>query len=281
MIFAKRNLKEIIREPLSLIFNFILPILLLLLFFCFIFGKTEEQIITNTPMFSPMKIVPSTIIFSFSFLTLFVGMLVSKDKSSSFILRIKSSPIKAWESFIDYVIPMLIIAILQMLVVYIAGYLLSFAVAADSLRFKFTLDTLLSFFVCIPLSLFFISIGILLGSIVSDKIVGGVSSIVVNFAAITSGIFMPLAVMGGFKIVCQALPFYHFATLAQDSSAGVWINSVHYFDPLIEFYKANNMSVIYNVFDTSYVHIIYSYTITIMIIAISIFIYKKRIYSNK
>ena len=115
LVFARRNLKEIIRDPLSLIFNFIFPIALLVLFFCFVFGKNEGAILKQTPMFAPNKIVPAIAYFGFTFLTLFVGMLVSKDRASSFTSRLKSSPLKAYEVFLGYAIPMVIIAIIQIL----------------------------------------------------------------------------------------------------------------------------------------------------------------------
>lgn len=281
LIFAKRNLKEIIREPLSLIFNFIFPIALLLLFFCFVFGKDEITILKQMSMFAPNKIVPAIVYFSFTFLTLFSGMLVSKDRTSSFTARLKSSPLKPYEFFIGYSIPMVIIALIQIVAVYIFGYLLSFAVPAEALRFNlFNGHTLLSAIIALPMSLFYISLGILLGTIISDKAVGGVASIIVNVATITGGIFMPLAIMGGFKVVCQALPFYHSVSLLQDVSMGAWPNSVEYYNEIKLMYQLMDIDALYNIFDTWYIHFIYSYLIIAIMIALSILMFKKKMKSD-
>lgn len=282
LIFANRNLKEIIRDPLSLIFNFIFPVALLLLFFCFIFGKDERAILTQMPMFSPNKIVPSIIYFSFTFLTLFVGILVSKDRSSSFISRLKSSPLRPHEFFLGYAIPMLVIALIQIVIVCLFGYLLSFAIPAEAIRFKlFSGNTILMILISIPMALFYISLGIFFGTFISDKAIGGVASLIVNLASITGGIFMPLAIMGGFKIVCQALPFYHSVSLLQDVSIGFWPSSVSYYDGMKAMYEALNMNVLYNAMDTWYVHLLYSYLIVTVMVIASILMFKKKMNSDK
>lgn len=282
LVFAQRNLKEIIRDPLSLIFIFIFPIALLVLFFCFVFGKNEVAILKQMPMFAPNKIVPAIVYFGFTFLTLFVGMLVSKDRASSFTSRLKSSPLKAYEFFLGYTIPMVIITIIQIVVVYLFGYLLSFAVPAESLRFNlFSSNTLLSIIVALPMSLLYISLGILLGTIMSDKAIGGVASIIVNVATITGGIFMPLAIMGGFKIVCQALPFYHSVSLIQDVSIGIWPSSVEYYDGIKHMYELMEMNATYNIMDTWFVHMLYSYSFIVVMIVISILTFKKKMKSDK
>lgn len=281
LIFANRNFKEIIRDPLSLVFNFIFPIALLVLFFCFVFGKNEDEIIKQMPMFAPNKIVPAIVYFGFTFLTLFVGMLVSKDRTSSFTARLKSSPLKPYEFFLGYAIPMIIISLIQIIVVYVFGYLLSFAVPAEGLRFNlFSGNTLLSIIVALPMSLFYIALGILLGTIISDKAIGGVASIIVNVATITGGIFMPLAIMGGFKIVCQALPFYHSVSLLQDVSIGVWPTSVEYYDGIKLMYKLMNMDAMFNIMDTWFIHIIYSYLMVIIMVVASILMFKKKMNSD-
>lgn len=281
LIFAKRNLKEIVREPLSLIFNFIFPIALLLLFFCFVFGKNEAQIISQMPMFAPNKIVPAIVYFSFTFLSLFIGMLVSKDRTSSFTTRLKASPLKPYEFFLGYAIPMIIIAIIQIIVVYIFGFFLSFAVDAEALRFTFSGHSLLAALISLPMAVFYIALGILLGTIISDKAIGGVASIIVNVATITGGMFMPLAIMGGFKVVCQVLPFYHSVALLQDASIGAWPASVEYYDNAKALYASMNVDALYNFMDTWYIHISYSYLIIIAMVLGSILMFKKKMNSDK
>lgn len=280
MIFAKRNMKEIFRDPISLIFNFVFPLLMLVLFFCFIFGKSVDKIAIQTPMFLPKRIIPAISIFSFSFLTLFIGMLVSKDRSSSFISRLQISPLKSWEFFLGYLIPMLLIAIIQMIVTYIFGTFLSIFVDA-SIRFNmFSGGALLTFLLNIPSMILFISLGILFGCLVNDKAVGSMSSIIINVAAIFGGMFMPLNIMGGFKYVAQGLPFYHSITLIQDACNNSWPNSVEYFNDTIMFYKMQDMNVIYNILDTWYMHIIFVIIYTIIVAIVTIIVFKKKIIKN-
>ena len=69
--FAKRNFKEIIRDPLSIIFAIILPLFLLFIF---------QQFNIPNDTYKLENFTPSIIIFSFSFITLFVSTLIAKDK---------------------------------------------------------------------------------------------------------------------------------------------------------------------------------------------------------
>lgn len=281
IVFAKRNLKETLREPLSLVFNFLFPVALLLLFFCFIFGKTEQQILTQMPMFAPNKLVAAIAVFGFSFLTLFTGMQVAKDRSTAFITRLKVSPLKPYQFFLGYLLPSLVMALIQVVLVYVIGYLLSFAVNAPGIRFNlWSTGALFSIGVQLVIAIFFIAAGICIGTIINEKAVGGISSILVNLAAITGGMFMPLAIMGGFKVVCQCLPFYHFVTFSSDVANNVWPSSVAYFDNLVHFYKDLGIDAVYNILDTWYMHLAFIAIFTILKGVISILMFKKKMHSE-
>lgn len=281
LIFAKRNLKEILRDPLSLIFNFAFPILLLTLFFCFTWGKNTDTILQQTPMFAPNKIVPAMAIFGFSFLTLFVGMLIAKDRSTSFIDRLRTSPMKSLDFYLGYLIPMLLIALTQILLIYFIGWIYSLGFES-SIRFNLlTFNSFISGFMNIPIAIFFISLGIFFGSFINEKAIGGVASLSVNLVAITSGMFMPLHMMGFFKSVCQSLPFYHAVTLAQDSYNGDWPNSVSFYDELVEYYQHFNIDYNMNIFDTWWMHLILISIYTIIAIGLSLWMLKKNMMSEK
>lgn len=280
LVFAKRNLKEILRDPLSLIFNFAFPIAMLTIFFCFTWGKHEESIINHTPMFAPNKIIPAIAVFGFSFLTLFVGMLVSKDRSTSFTARLKTTPMKPKDFFIGYALPMLLIAFIQIIVTYFIGWLYSLAFA-PSLQFNlWSVNSLISIFINIPIAIFFIACGILLGAIINEKAIGGISSILVNVAAITSGMFMPLYTMGWFKNMCQALPFFHSVSLVQDTSSGVWPESVAFYDDIVKQYASIGIDYNVNILDTWWMHLIFVGIYTVIIVLLSVFIFKKRLQSD-
>jgi len=274
IIFAKRNLKEMMRDFLSLIFNFIFPILMLLLFNCFIIGKDEETIQKTMPMFLPENIIPSIAIFGFSFLTLFSGMLVAKDRSTAFAIRLKASPLKPFEQFLGYFIPMILIAFLQMVVVYIMGFLFS-------LMTKVTFDLLnarilLTFLINLPIMIFFISCGILIGLLVNDKAVGGISSLIVNLAAITSGMFMPIHQMGGFKYVSQSLPFFHAISLSQNAINHFYPTRVSDFNEIIENYQKVGINVTYNLLDTWWMHLIFVTIFAIVFVILTTLVFKRK-----
>ena len=64
--FAKRNFKEIARDPLSLIFAVILPLFLLFVFQQFDIPNESYKLVNFTP---------GIVVFGFSFITLFTAML--------------------------------------------------------------------------------------------------------------------------------------------------------------------------------------------------------------
>lgn len=275
IILAKRNLKEILRDPLSLIFNFLFPILMLVLFYCFVIGKSKEEIELNMPMFLPNNIIPAVAIFGFSFLTLFSGMLVAKDRTTAFSIRLKASPLKARELFIGYFLPMIIIAYLQMLLVYFVGMILTLVVF-HSLEFL-DLRILITFFSNFFIIALFISIGILIGLLFSDKAVGGIASIIVNISALTSGMFMPINMMGGFKYVAQTLPFYHALTLSQNITIGFYPSTINDFSEMINKYQFVGVNVVYNIFDTWWMHLLMILIFTILVILFTILVFKKKL----
>ncbi|CAM5205692.1 Transport permease protein OS=Ureibacillus acetophenoni OX=614649 GN=SAMN05877842_11139 PE=3 SV=1 [Ureibacillus acetophenoni] len=124
--FASRNQKEIIRDPLSLVFGFGFPIVLLFLF------SIMQQ---NMPydLFQINKLTPGIIIFSFSFLTLFSGMLLGKDRGSSFLMRLLASPLSARDYIVGYFLPMIPIALLQIVICIIAASFFGFSIDINSL----------------------------------------------------------------------------------------------------------------------------------------------------
>ena len=150
---AKRNFKEILRDPLSLLLGVLLPIFLLL-FFSIISKKAPIE------AFKPVSIVPGITIFGFTFITMFIGLLIAKDKSSSFLTRLFISPLKPKDFIIGYSIPLLPFALIIGVACLIAGVFIGLPV---SLKIVYTL---ISF---IPYILFSIFVGIFLGVAFSES----------------------------------------------------------------------------------------------------------------
>lgn len=279
MVFAKRNLKEILRDPLSLVFNFIFPIFMLLLFQCFIIGKEKAVIEQTMPMFLPDAIVPSIVIFGFSFLTLFTGMLVAKDRSTSFAIRLKASPLRPFELFMGYFIPMILVAYIQMIVVYCFGFVFSLMTEVTFDVFNFRI--LLTFIANLPIMIFFISIGILIGLLFQDKTVGGIASLVVNLAAITSGMFMPIHQMGGFKRLAEALPFFHAVGLSQNIVSGFYPNAVEDFRKMEVIYEEIGIDVSYTILDTWWMHLLLVVFFAFVVAIITILVFQKKLQKDR
>ena len=72
LILTKRNLKEILRDPLSLVFMLGLPLVMEVLFY-FLFHNMTNQ-------FEMKYLAPGIVVFSNAFLTLFTGLFyITKD----------------------------------------------------------------------------------------------------------------------------------------------------------------------------------------------------------
>ena len=79
--FASRNSKEILRDRLNLAFGIGFPIVLLLLL---------SLIQSNIPveLFAIEKLSPGVAVFGLSFISLFSGMVIARDRTRSFMLRL-------------------------------------------------------------------------------------------------------------------------------------------------------------------------------------------------
>ena len=188
--FAKRNFKELIRDPLSLIFEIVLPIFLLFIF---------QQFNIPSDNFKLDNFTPSIILFGFSFITLFTGTLVAKDRSSSLLIRLGTSPMKSSDYILGYIISLIPIIFIQESLFFIVAILLGLNIS---------INILFTILISLLISILFISFGILFGSLVSEKASGGVGSIIVQLVCFTSGMYFSKDLVGkGFAKVCELLPF--------------------------------------------------------------------------
>jgi len=204
--FASRNHKELWRDPLSLVFCIGFPLFLLVL--VAILNKRLPPV----ENFQLVNFAPGTAVFSFSFLTLFSGMLIAKDRTSSFLIRLFASPLTSSDYIWGYSLPLLPIALAQSLVFFITAFLFGLPVSAN---------VLLTLVVLFPAAVLFIGLGLLFGSIFTDKQVGGIFSIFVWLATMLSGMWLPLDMVGGaFKTIAYLLPFARAVEAAKAALAG-------------------------------------------------------------
>ena len=206
--FAKRNFKEIVRDPLNLAFLFGFPIVLLLLL---------SAIQANIPisMFELDHLTPGIMVFGLAFMSLFSATLISKDRQSSFMQRLYTTPMTGADFILGYTLPLIPIAIAEGIACYIFALILGL---------QFSVNILISVVSVIPIALLYIGIGLLCGSVLNDKQVGGIcGALLTNLSAWLSGIWFDLDLVGGaFKTVAHMLPFVHAVEMERTIVAGNW-----------------------------------------------------------
>lgn len=195
LTFAKRNTKEILRDPLNLFFGLGFPLVLIFLL---------SAIQANVPvsLFEIQSLTPGITVFGLAFMTLFSATIIAKDRGSSFLQRLYTTPLKPADFILAYVLPMIPIAVLQSLICYFV---------ALTLGLEFSINIVLAIILIIPISIFYIGLGLLCGSIFTDKQVGGIcGALLTNLSAWLSGVWFDLDLVGGaFKKISYALPFVH------------------------------------------------------------------------
>lgn len=195
LTFAKRNFKEIFRDPLNLSFLFGFPVVLLLLL-----SAIQANIPVN--MFEIQHLAPGVAVFGLTFLTLFSATVISKDRQSSFMHRLYTTPMTPVDFILGYTLPLIPIALAEGVATYIFAIIL---------RLEISINLLLSILFLVPIALLYIGLGLLCGSVFNDKQVGGIcGALLTNVSAWLSGIWFDLELVGGtFKKIAYALPFVH------------------------------------------------------------------------
>jgi len=212
---AKRNLKEIYRDPVSVLLGLLMPIALLILF-----SSIQKNI--QLDIFKPQLLTPGIIIFSFAFLIMFSAILLAKDKQSAFLVRLFTTPLKTSDYILSYIFPFLPLAIFQIIICITVGIILG---AEFSNIFISLLLFLLIALICV-------SLGVILGSLFTVNQVSGVGSLLITIIGLFSGAWMDLKMIGGiFETIGYALPFAH----AVDASKGL-LSGSHFGDIANNFY---------------------------------------------
>jgi ABC-2 type transport system permease protein len=199
LLFANRNTKEVLRDPINLFFGLGFPLVLLVLLSIINTAIPPEA---NNPMFEIENLAPGLSMFGSAFMALFTGMLLAKDRTSSFLARLFTSPMTALDFLLGYTLPMLIMAIIQGAITLLASCVVGLPLSINIIP---------AIFMTAVVSLFFIGFGLLAGSLMSDGAVGGIcGALLTNVAGWLSGIFIPIDLIGGlFKKIAHLLPFYH------------------------------------------------------------------------
>ena len=206
LTFANRTAKEILRDPLNLAFGLGFPLVLIVLL---------SVIQANIPvkLFDIQHLTPGITVFGLSFMTLFSATLIAKDRGSALLQRLYTTPLTPLDFILGYTLPIVPIAVMQGVVCYIAALFLGL---------ELTITIVYAVICIIPVSVLYIALGLLCGSVLNDKQVGGVcGALLTNLSAWLSGIWFDLELVGGvFKKVAYALPFVHAVDLERAVLAG-------------------------------------------------------------
>lgn len=195
LTFARRCAKEILRDPLNLCFGLGFPLVLLLLL---------SAIQANIPvsLFEIDNLAPGITVFGMSFITLFAATLISRDRESALLQRLYTTPLSGFDFIIGYMLPLLPIAVGQALICYLI---------AIPLGLTPSVNIALAIVGIIPMAVFNIALGLLCGSILSVKQVGGIcGALLTNLSAWLSGVWFDLELVGeAFRKIAYVLPFVH------------------------------------------------------------------------
>ena len=206
LTFANRNTKEILRDPLTLIFGLGFPFILILLL---------SAIQANIPvgLFEIQHLTPGVTVFGLAFMTLFSATIIAKDRGSSLLQRLYTTPLTARDFILGYTLPIIPISIGQCVICYITAIFLGLNI---------TVNILYAVVFIVPISILYIALGLLCGSVLNDKQVGGIcGALLTNLSAWLSGVWFDLDLVGGaFKKIAYALPFVHAVEMERAVLAG-------------------------------------------------------------
>lgn len=229
--FSSRTAKEILRDPLNIVFGLGFPVVLLLLL---------SAIQANIPvsLFEIQNLTPGITVFGLSFMTLFSATLIARDRESAFIKRLFTAPLTAADFICGYALPILPIAVAQSVICYITAAILGM---------KININVVYAVFFIIPVSVFFIGLGLLCGSIFNVKQVGGIcGALLTNLTAWLSGVWFDLDLVGGaFKKIANALPFVHAVELERAVISGEFSNIFPHFWWVIGYSAAAELIAVY------------------------------------
>lgn len=195
LTFSKRCAREILRDPLNLAFGLGFPLVLLLLL---------SAIQANVPvnLFEIDNLTPGITVFGLSFMTLFSATLIAKDRESAFLQRLYTTPLTGFDFIMGYMLPILPITLGQTIVCYLFAIPLGLTVR---------IHIVYAILGILPMAIFNIAFGLLCGSILSVKQVGGIcGALLTNLSAWLSGVWFDLDLVGGvFQKIANVLPFVH------------------------------------------------------------------------
>ena len=219
LTFAKRCTKEILRDPINLAFGLGFPLVLLLLL-----SSLQKNI--PVELFDIDTLTPGITVFGLSFMTLFSATLIAKDRESAFLQRLYATPLTGFDFILGYMLPILPLAISQTIICYLFAIPLGLTVS---------INIVYAIIGIIPMAVLNIALGLLCGSILGVKQVGGIcGALLTNLSAWLSGVWFDLKLVGGFfEKIANVLPFVHAAEMEKALFSGNFELAITHVMPII------------------------------------------------
>ena len=229
--FSKRCAKEILRDPINLVFGLGFPLVLLLLL-----SVLQRNIPVS--LFEIDTLTPGITVFGLSFMTLFSATLVAKDRESALLQRLYTTPLTGLDFIIGYILPLLPIALGQTVICYL------FAIP---LGLTLSVNVLYAVIGMIPMAIFHIALGLLCGSILGVKQVGGIcGALLTNLSAWLSGVWFDLSLVGGvFEKIANVLPFVHATEMEKALFSGDFSLATAHILPIVSYSAAITVGAVF------------------------------------
>ena len=189
---AKRNIKEVIRDPLSLGIAVALPLLLLL--------TLQALGGDDTPFLTPTLLTPGIVLFGFVMVMFSSAMILARDRETSLLARLLTTPLRSSDFVSGYSLPYLLVAIVQAAVLLAVGAMLGLDSAGS---------VVLVALVLVLMAVFYVALGMVLGALLTVAQTSGAYAVVL-ILTIFGGAWFDLEEIGGlFLTIGDMLPFKH------------------------------------------------------------------------
>ncbi len=224
LLFAGRTAKEILRDPLSFVFCLGVPVLMLVVMYA-LFSPTA-------PIFALGHLTPGIAVFSNAFIMLYMALLVSRDRSTAFLARLYTSPMRTADFVRGYALPGAAIGLGQLVACYLTAVLVG--LAAKETEWMSVGGVLSAILLALPMMFSYVFVGILFGCLFSDKAAPGLCSVIISGSGFLSGAWMPLETLSeSYQTVCRCLPFYPAVLMGRTAVAGLSPSAENLWVPLL------------------------------------------------
>ena len=144
-------------------------------------------------------------------------------------MRLFATPMTGRDFSLGYILPMLVIAVLQSVITFIAGFIISLIVGS-ALNIGGMLVTLI---VLLPSALMFVAIGFIFGTLFNEKAAPPLSSIIISLGSFMGGIWFDAEKTGGIMLtLCKCTPFF-YCTKSARSAMALEFGAENFFIPLL------------------------------------------------